>query len=141
MLSAMTASIFSLRLVKIAPMSIHRWTDEKEGENGVEIKQGKDHNVGRQEMLEALRQRFESRMWENVTAGEATGGLELGTPSLEQVKKCQQWLTKRPRRPRKMCRVDCNTQRMEGGKASHGLNAADVQQMRQRTRDSQTQIL
>ena len=37
-------------------------------------------------MLEVLRQRFEARMWQNVTEGEATGGLEKGTPSLEQVK-------------------------------------------------------
>ena len=86
MLSAMSASTISLRLIKIPPRSIHRWTDEKEGEEGVEIKLGKDQNVGRQEMLEVLRQRFKARMWENVTEGEATEGLELGTPSMEQVK-------------------------------------------------------
>ena len=87
MLSAMSASIISLRLIITAPRSIHRWTDEKEGEEGVEIKLGNDQNVGRQEMLKVLRQRFEARMWENVTESEATGGLERCTPSMEQVKK------------------------------------------------------
>ena len=81
MLSAMSASIISLRIIDIAPRSIHRWTNERKGEEGIEIKLGKDQNVGRQEMLEVLRQRLEARMWQNVTEGEATGGLENGTPS------------------------------------------------------------
>ena len=33
-------------------------------------------------------------MWQNVTEGEATEGLEKGPPSLEQMNKCQRWLNK-----------------------------------------------
>ena len=103
MLSAMSSSIISLRLIDIAPRSIHRWTNERKGEEGIGIKLGKDQNVGRHEMLEVLRQRFEARMWQNVTGGEATGGLEKGTPSLEQVKQCQRWLNKRGRGDQAKC--------------------------------------
>lgn len=42
-------------------------------------------------------------MWKVVTQGEATGGLELGSPSLEQVKKCQQWLIKKGRGDQAKC--------------------------------------
>ena len=68
MWSAMSASMISLRLVKIAPRSMHRWTEGTEGEEGGEIKLGKDQDVGRQEMFEVLRKRFESKMWENDIA-------------------------------------------------------------------------
>ena len=64
---------------------------------------GKDRSIGRQEMLEVLRQRFEERMWQNVTEGEATGGLKKGIPSLEQVKKCQRWLNKKGRGDQAKC--------------------------------------
>ena len=79
MLSAMSASIISLRLINLAPHSMHRWTDRSE--EGVEIKLGAEQNIGRQELMEGLRSRFETRMWKHVTQGEATGGLELGTNS------------------------------------------------------------
>ena len=77
--------------------------DKKEGGKGVGIKFGTDQNIERQELMERLRQRFETRMWENVTPGEATGGLELGTPSLEQVKKCQQRFIKKGRGGQAKC--------------------------------------
>ena len=94
MLSAMSATIVSLRLIDIGPRCIHRWTNERKGEEGMQIKLGNDQHVGRQELLGVLSKGFEERMWQNVTEGEATGGLEKGTPRLEQMKKCQRWLNK-----------------------------------------------
>ena len=75
MLSALSASIISLRLINLAPRSMHNWIDKSK--EGCDIKLGTDQNIGRQELLEGLRSRFETRMWANVTQGEATGGLEL----------------------------------------------------------------
>ena len=94
MLSAMSATIVSLRLIDIAPVSIHGWTNTRKGEEGMQIRLGKDQHVGRQELLGVLSIRFEERMWQNVTANETTEGLEKGTPSFEQMKKCQKWLNK-----------------------------------------------
>ena len=103
MRSAMSASIINLRLIDIAPRSIHRWANERKGEEGIEKKLGEDQNVRRREMLEVLIQSFKTRMWQNVTEGEATGGLEKGTPSLEQVKRCQRWLNKKGRGDQAKC--------------------------------------
>ena len=54
-------------------------------------------------MMSVLNKSFEERMWENVTEGEATGGLQRGTPSLEQIKKCQRWLIKKGRGGQAKC--------------------------------------
>ena len=51
-------------------------------------------------------------MWQNVTEGDATGGLEKGTPSLEQMQKCQRWLNKKGRGDQATC---------EGPIATHGV--------------------
>ena len=103
MLSAMSATIVSLRLVDIEPVSIHGWTNNRKGEEGIQIRLGKDQNVGRQDLLEVLSKRFEERMWQHVIAGEATGGLEKGMPSFELTKKCQKWLGKVGRNDQAKC--------------------------------------
>lgn len=50
MLSAMSASIISLRLINFAPRRMHSWTVKSE--EGVEIKLGAKQNIGRQELME-----------------------------------------------------------------------------------------
>ena len=46
MLSAMSASIISLRLINLAPRSMHRWAGKSK--ERVEIKLGKEQNIGRE---------------------------------------------------------------------------------------------
>ena len=59
MLSAMSETIVSLRLIDIGPVSIHGWTNRRKGEEGMQIRLGKDQNVGIQDLLEVLSKRFE----------------------------------------------------------------------------------
>ena len=103
MLSAMSATIVSLRLIDMEPVSVHGWINNREGEQGMQITLGDDSNVGRQDLLEALSTRFEGRMWRNISSGEATGGLEKGIPSMEQAKKCHKWMRKTGRRDQARC--------------------------------------
>ena len=92
MLSAMSATIVSLRLVEMEPVSVHGWMSNRKGEEGMQIRLGHDQNVERQDLMEVLSTRFEERMWKNVIEGEATGGLEKGIPSMEIAKKCNKRL-------------------------------------------------
>ena len=103
MLSAMSATIVSLRLVEMAPVSVHGWMSNRKGEEGMQIRLGDDQKVERQDLMEVLSTRFEERMWKNVTEGEATGGLEKGTPSMEFAKKCHTCLRKIGRRGQARC--------------------------------------
>ena len=64
MLSTMSATIVSLRLIDIALVSIHGWTNTRKGEEGMQIRFGKDPNVGIQELLGVLNIRFGERMAE-----------------------------------------------------------------------------
>ena len=102
MLSALSASIISLRLVNVVPKNIHDWIDNEDGGGNIRLDTA-NQNVGRQELLDGLRCRFEARMWTKVTQGEATGGQEKGTPSLEQAKKSQSWLVMKGERQQANC--------------------------------------
>ena len=44
--------------------------------------------------MDILTTRYADLMWSKVTPGEATGGLEHGTPCLEQAKKCHTHLVR-----------------------------------------------
>ena len=103
MLSAMSATIISLRLIEMEPVSVHGWISNRVCEDGMQIKLGDDPNVERQDLMEVLSTRFEERMWKNVTEGEAAGGLEKGTPSIKPAKKCHKWLRKVGRRDQARC--------------------------------------
>ena len=103
MLSAMSATIVSLRLIDMEPVSIHGWISNREGEQGMQITLGDEPNVDRQDLMDTLSTRFEERMWRNVSHGEATGGLEKGIPSMEQAKKCHKWMRKTGRRDQARC--------------------------------------
>ena len=103
MLSAMSATIISLRLVDMEPVSVHGWISNREGERGMQITLGDDPNVDRQDLLEALSTRFEERMWRNISSGEASGGLEKGIPSMEQAKQCHKWMRETGKRDQARC--------------------------------------
>ena len=69
MLSAMSATIVSLRLVEMEPVNVHGWMSNRKGEEGMQTRLGDDQNVERQDLMEVLSTRFEERMWKHVTNG------------------------------------------------------------------------
>ena len=100
--SAFSASIISLRLIKVEARSMHDWIDKEDDGRSVKL-DAANQNVGRQELMDRLRCSFEARVWTTVTQREATGGLEKGTASFEQAKKCQQWLVRKGRTDQANC--------------------------------------
>ena len=84
--------------IRLYPQALDR---NDEGRS-VKLEASKQH-IGRLELMDGLRDRFESRMWTNVTHGEAIGGLEKGTRSLEQAKKCQHWLRRKGKGDQARC--------------------------------------
>ena len=59
--SALSACIISLRMVNVAPRNIHDWIDKRDGGHSVRLDK-ENQNVGRQELLDGLRSRFETKI-------------------------------------------------------------------------------
>ena len=76
MLSAMSATIISLRLIEMEPVSVHGWISNREGEQGMQITLGDDPNFERQDLMEALSTRFEERMWKTYPVAKRQEGLK-----------------------------------------------------------------
>ena len=82
--------IISLRKIGLLPAEPDKWycTHEKVW---IEV----DGSIAwMKDVMEILTIRYADLMWTKVTPGEATGGLEHGTPCLEQAKKCHAHLVR-----------------------------------------------
>ena len=72
MLSAMSACIISLRLIDIAPRSIHDWIDKSSRGQSIRLDTA-NKNLARQEMPQNSHSRFETVMWEGNRKGSIWG--------------------------------------------------------------------
>ena len=90
MRSAMSACIVSLRKIGLLPAEPDKWFCTRD-KLWIEV----DGTIAwRKDVMDILTTRYADLMWTKVTPGEATGGLEHGTPCLEQAKKCHAHLVR-----------------------------------------------